>query len=519
MKKDSVKELRLKRDEISGRVLSVGEGFIEIEGFGRVNTNQDLKIFAGYDNYSTLNRESVVVGDENLRFIVADKEICGIIVDKEPEAENIRVLLMTTGFKGYFHNNVEICSDVDYDMFYYVKNSEDKFEEKVVNFKAGEVKKLSDFQELYDGKRVKFKTQDPNGKIRINTILRNNINPEYRGSIEISEGENGFLIVNDLSLEEYLYGVVPSEMPVSYGVEALKVQAVCARSYAVSHMNDSSLVCYGAQVDDSTNYQVYNNTPEREESISAVKSTYGKVLKHNGQVANTYFFSTSCGSTTDSTVWGGEKNDYIKEKYLSNDEIKYNLLDNKEFSEFIKSKPDTFDSRSPWYRWEIKLGTKEMSDKVNNGLSEVYNLDPKRVLKYENGQYVQKKVTNVGNVENVIVEKRGPGGIVEELIIVGDKNTVKIIKQSFIRKIISPNGNDIIKQDGSVVSNMNMLPSAFFTIEKNKDEYHIYGGGYGHGAGMSQNAVKQMVDSGMNYEEILKFFYTDVELCFVYGNQ
>lgn len=123
----------------------------------------------------------------------------------------------------------------------------------------------------------------------LNSVSRNGNNPEYRGTIELGLNDGKIVVINELSLEQYLYAVVPSEMPSSYGIEALKVQAVCARSYAVSHMNNGALSAYGAQVNDSTDYQVYNVTPENENSISAVKATYGQVLMYNGEIANTYF--------------------------------------------------------------------------------------------------------------------------------------------------------------------------------------------------------------------------------------
>jgi stage II sporulation protein D len=105
------------------------------------------------------------------------------------------------------------------------------------------------------------------------------------------------------------------------------------------------------------------------------------------------------------------------------------------------------------------------------------------------------------------INKRGEGGIIEELIIRGTNGTVKIIKQSAIRNLLNPNGISIVKNDGTSVDTFTSLPSAFFTVDKENGEFKFYGGGYGHGAGMSQTAVKNMVDDGMNYEEILEFFY------------
>ena len=97
-------------------------------------------------------------------------------------------------------------------------------------------------------------------------------------------------MVNELPLEEYLFSVVPSEMPASYPLEALKAQAICARTYAYGHMLRAGYPRYGAHVDDSTSYQVYNNITEADSTTTAVKETYGQmILTDEGTVANTYY--------------------------------------------------------------------------------------------------------------------------------------------------------------------------------------------------------------------------------------
>ena len=89
--------------------------------------------------------------------------------------------------------------------------------------------------------------------------------------------------------------------------------------------------------------------------------------------------------------------------------------------------------------------------------------------------------------------------------------------ESFIRKIFNPSGLVITKNDGSTTDTFSMLPSAFFAIEEIKDGdtltgYRIYGGGYGHGAGMSQNGANTMGSNGMSYQEILNFFYNNINI-------
>ena len=144
-------------------------------------------------------------------------------------------------------------------------------------------------------------------KIILKSVNRNQGIPAYRGTLELVNTEKGIVVVNELSLEEYLYSVVPSEMPASYPEEALCAQAICARTYAYAHMQNAAFPEFGAHVDDSTSYQVYNNILEQERTTTAVKDTYGKLLfTGQGELAGTYYYSTSCGIGSDANVWKTE---------------------------------------------------------------------------------------------------------------------------------------------------------------------------------------------------------------------
>ena len=98
-------------------------------------------------------------------------------------------------------------------------------------------------------------------------------------------------MINELLLEEYLYAVVPSEMPASYPLEALKAQAVCARTYAYARILHAGLPEYGAHVDDSTAFQVYNNILENAQTTKAVRETKGELLWYGQELADTYYYS------------------------------------------------------------------------------------------------------------------------------------------------------------------------------------------------------------------------------------
>jgi stage II sporulation protein D len=145
----------------------------------------------------------------------------------------------------------------------------------------------------------------------------------YRGSMQVDVVNGKLRAINVVGLEQYLYGVVPSEMPFSWAPEALKAQAVVARSYALATKRSGAFDLYP-----DTRSQVYLGVDhEKPSTNAAVDATAGKVVLYNGQPARTYFYSTSGGRTASAAdVWGGS--------------IPY-----------LVSVPDPYDTISPYHNW------------------------------------------------------------------------------------------------------------------------------------------------------------------------
>ena len=150
---------------------------------------------------------------------------------------------------------------------------------------------------------VKIELEDEAGRIYFSDEAGEHKSLGYRGTLEIRKYPEGYGVVNELPLEKYLYGVVPSEMPATYERDALCTQAVCARSYACIQLMRGDYAALGAHVNDSTSYQVYNKQAEDEKTNLAVEDTVGEVIKYQGEIAEAYFFSTSCGYSGDLDVW------------------------------------------------------------------------------------------------------------------------------------------------------------------------------------------------------------------------
>lgn len=384
-----------------------------------------------------------------------------------PDAENplIRVVLKTNGFQGITHNEIQL---------------------KVVSggvLRAGEnVKELADGEVIYikpddpmfqaGSIVVESKTQGPN--IAIPSIVRGCGIPAYRGKLELYTTAEGIVIVNEIPLEEYLYAVVPSEMPASYEMEALKCQAVCARSYAYCQMLAFAYPEYLAHVDDSVSFQVYGNSGEKETTTRAVQETMGQKLWYKGEIVKTYYYSTSCGHSTDIGAWGTtitEDNDYLKGVPICDKE------------------GNAYEKDLPWYRWKATISGEVLCD----------------LLERNTG-------VELGNLQNISIAKQGAGGVALQLVATGSKGTAVVETENKIRSALGGDGYTIEKQDGTVVKSAKLLPSAFFLIAKNGENYIIEGGGYGHGIGMSQNGANEMAKSGKTYEEILPFFYSGTKV-------
>ena len=129
-----------------------------------------------------------------------------------------------------------------------------------------------------------------------------------------------------------------------------------------------------------------------------------------------------------------------------------------------------------------------------------------------------EKIGGVGQITGLTVTERGPGGAAKALKVVGTEGSKTFTGQSKVRSVLGNTRLVFNRKDGSTYTEWETLPSGFIYIEnQGPDEngvtaFTIYGGGYGHGVGMSQNGAQGMAKKGKNYKEILKFFYDGCEI-------
>ena len=265
--------------------------------------------------------------------------------------------------------------------------------------------------------------------------------------------------IEKISIEDYVCGVVASEMPAEFHSEALKAQAIASRTYLTSKAVNNCINGHGADICDSVHCQVYKS---KEESIAkwdeskaeyywnkieeAVRATAGQVMSYNGElVMYPQFFATSSGNTENSVDanWG---------------DIPY-----------LKSVSSEGEESAPKYESEKSVPIEEFVNSIN--------------IKYPEANVDINSIAS-----DISVLSRSEAGGVKNLKL-GDEE----IKGSEFRFLVG-------------------LNSTNFTYIIKEDEIIFNCKGYGHGVGMSQWGANAMAKRGENYQAIIKHYYTGVDI-------
>ncbi|WP_066315614.1 SpoIID/LytB domain-containing protein [Bacillus sp. FJAT-29814] len=526
---------------------------LELELKGKLKLAEGYKVAQKVDNklYKKSLRD-VRVGAENVTVKVNDnQEITNILIDGVTPVKNMRVGIMTTNFATMDHNEIKLSSAAGLKIV-------DKIAGQTFDAPAGEIITFTstvdsvsavkqDGSELYSTKNRLYISTDASSKIKVDNITRAQGVPQYRGLFEITSVKGNKLeLINDVDFEQYLYQVVPSEMPASFGLNALKAQSVAARTYALGDYLGDRFAKDGYFVLDSVMSQVYNNSAENALTTQAVQETAGQIMYgKDGSLVDARYYSTSGGfGASKHQVWSegngafpGVPVDYLLAKSYTFDPIdpskmlEIDTQNEQEVLAFYKNLSYRgYDDTSLYFRWKITLSKTELQNTINKNLAARYAADPKFILtKNDAGEYVSKAIPaeGIGEFRNMYVTKRGDGGNIMELVVEGSTGTYKILKEYNIRFTIRPNkadtgsANDIIvyraaggstDYTNTALKNGSILNSAFFSFEFNDQDVVFYGGGNGHGVGMSQYGASQLGLAGWTFDQILTSYYKNMEL-------
>ncbi|WP_409252036.1 SpoIID/LytB domain-containing protein [Bacillus sp. SCS-153A] len=324
----------------------------------------------------------------------------------------------------------------------------------------------------------------------------------YLGEVEFQVENNKYIRpVNHITLEDYLKGVVPAEMPASWGsyggMEALKAQAVAARTYV---LRKGSWTIYDGQSD-----QVYKGYDWHPNTTLAVNETQGEVQKNGSSYANTLYSSSNGGKILSNTnVWGTGLVSYFQTKTDPYDS-KITPYKSWDFT-LYKQQVDLSDAdlKKP-EDWWTKLTEKDVTITTNikawlkskkhiNEKSEIKILDIQGIeLDTASGNISSTDVLN-GKVSFTYVEK------LNDSYVKDSEGNVKIQQKS-----ISDTAYNIRFMLGTSIMRSPYISN--ISHDKSSDLYTIKGAGYGHGIGLSQYGAYQMSKEGNGFEKILNFYY------------
>jgi stage II sporulation protein D len=267
----------------------------------------------------------------------------------------------------------------------------------------------------------------------------------YRGRTLLTMDQGRLSAINYVELEEYLYSVLGGEMADHWPLEALKAQAVAARSYALSKQRKAGGRLY--DVGDSTTWQVYKGIAvEGPNTISAVKTTAGQVLTYEGQVIEAVFHSSSGGHTENvEDVWS-------------------------EYRPYLRAVVD-YDQGSPVFQWNKVFSAAELGQRLKVGT--VRSMTPVQTTTY---------------------------GSVKLLKVVGDRKTL-VMKGTDVRKALD------LRSARFTITPVTPVGGAASKAVNSTSSFQVVGYGFGHGLGLSQWGAYGLAQQGQTYPQILAHYY------------
>ena len=215
--------------------------------------------------------------------------------------KTIRVGITTNGHRSLDHSSINLTSHSKATLTNSWMNMKLKPRDnvKIVSVGGKKIIYVNGKKRAETVQGVKYKSKD--NKVIVTSLRRGHRKtsfPVYRGTMEIKNSptnSRAVRVINEVNMEDYLLQVLPSEMPESFGLEALKAQAVAARTYALNDYFHSRFKKEGFHVIDDTRSQMYNNVDENPTSTKAIKETYGQVMLYDGKPVDAKYYSTSSG--------------------------------------------------------------------------------------------------------------------------------------------------------------------------------------------------------------------------------
>ncbi len=471
-----ITKIYAKSGSVKGTLASYSENSVQIDGYEPLPCSETLPVYLVTDETGEsvqvrqTSVRNLVIGNSEVELVVAEGQACAIVQYKKDQVDHVRVLLKNGS--EVLYPNIYITCDAAY----------------TVDKSSAARKYVTEAEKCLkgckNGKELRIHTE--NGQLYICDSGGKSRKSGYAGDFIIRKEKGGYVLINELPIEEYVRYVLPSEMPVSFSYEALKAQAVCARTFAYQQIRNDTYAEYGANLDDTTAFQVYHAASTYDVTDRAVEDTAGLVLTYQGKLIECYYYSTSSGYSEDLEVWDAKSPGYLSAENHTKEKTK-NLSKKRNFHKFISDSVESYDADSPYYRW-----TATLSGEL--GMDETY-----------------------GRLKSLKVNERSKSGYILSLTIVFEQGERTYEKENDIRFALGKYLLSLKLADGTKRTDYSSVPSACFEVKSQKNgKIVLTGGGFGHGIGMSQYGADSMGKEGKSWQEILNFYYSDVEITDVF---
>jgi len=271
----------------------------------------------------------------------------------------------------------------------------------------------------------------------------------YRGTVIVKSQKKKLDVINELDVEEYLFGVLPAEVSPKWPKESLKAQAVVSRTYVLKNLGRYASKGYDLTACEAS--QVYAGaSSEKPQTTSAVLETEGEVLTYRKGFASVYFHADAAGHTENPAyVWGSKK-----------------------VPRYLKGVREPPMAKTPYSNWKAKITRDEII----------------RILRKKGYSFKRlKRISSKGKTRS---------GRVKEFVIHTEKGRLKIASNKF----------------RNMFGTSRLRSTKITRIENKRRAVVFHGSGWGHGIGLSQWGAKSLAEKGWNYRKILNFYFPGTRL-------
>lgn len=494
IEENNILDIQYYQNIIKGKINAITNNNIRIN-----NTNylleKDFKVYSFINKNLTLKTmNNLIIGEDIATFFTKNNEnkIYGAIIDEDIIYDTVRVLTQEN------KNILNITSSSQDGFNITVKG-------KQSNLKNLSIKKDDDFN-IGENEIIIIKPLKNNDYIIVNDKY-------YINKLEIYKQKDKYFVIDELSIEDYIYSKLNAN---TYGydeIEMLKVLSVIYRTEVINNIIQNNLYKLGVNIQSDINFK--NISKDVKEAVNSTKGIY---LTYENEVIKPTYFEYSSGITSNNLdIWINS----LQKEYLTGvsdytDEIHKQLNEEMNANIFFKTKDiEALEKDSKYFRWTTTLGKDELANLSKQIICESQKTENiNYIIILKNDKQIYKDIKDIGNIKDINVLKRGVSGNIIEIEFIFDNYNILVKSDTLIRKIFKI--DFLIDNNNEKVDFIKNVPSSSFVFDKiygvdeKLEKIVLYGGGYGHNVGLSLYGAYKRAIAGEKYKDIISHYYKNI---------